>query len=281
MNVEDAVAAVVGRKPRRLVPLAGGCVGEVYRVDFDGNKPLVAKVDHGNSGQLDIEGLMLEYLAQHLPVPAVIHTAPELLLMEYVVGNSTFSPVAERHAAELLAALHEVTGDEFGFECDTLIGGLHQPNPWTDSWLAFFGEHRLVFMAEQAQAHGRLEPSTVDRVRALAANLEKYLAEPAAPSLLHGDVWSGNVLAVGPRITAFLDPAVYFGDPEIELAFISMFSTFGGPFFDTYRALRPFDEEFMSVRRHLYNLYPLLVHARLFGGSYLQSVEATLERFVY
>jgi fructosamine-3-kinase len=281
LNVEAAIAGVVGRAPRRLAALAGGCVGEVYRAEFDGGEPLVAKIDRGNSGKLDIEGAMLTYLAPHLPVPAVVHAAPELLLMEWVEGGSSFPAAAERHAAELLAALHTVTAPAFGFERDTLIGGLHQPNPTADSWLPFFAENRMVFMAEAAHDHGRLDAATVDRVRALAADLGEFLAEPDAPSLLHGDVWSGNVLAAGGRITGFLDPAIYFGHPEVELAFITMFSTFGDPFFDAYRTLRPLDAGFMSERRHLYNLYPYLVHVRLFGGSYVRSVEAILARFGY
>jgi len=113
----------------------------------------------------------------------------------------------------------------------------------------------------------------------LAAKLSELLGEPAAPALLHGDVWSGNVLARGNRITAFLDPAIYFGHPEVELAFITMFRTFGERFFAAYEEVRQVDPGFMEERRHVYNLYPYLVHVRLFGGSYVASVEGILSRF--
>jgi fructosamine-3-kinase len=281
LTVADRIAAVLGRRPERLVALAGGCVGEVYRAEFGSGEPVVAKVDSGASGQLDVEGAMLEFLAPHLPVPAVLHAAPELLLMAWLPGRSAFDGGAERHAAELLAALHGVTAPACGFARDTLIGGLRQPNPPAASWVGFFAEHRLVYMAEQACAHQRLSARVVDRVRRLAADLPGLLGEPVAPALLHGDVWSGNVLAADGRITGFLDPAVYFGHPEVELAFITMFGTFGRGFFDAYGALRPIDPGFMAERRHLYNLYPYLVHSRLFGGSYPGSVEAILTRFGY
>ena len=279
MNVARLIANAIGVEPTRTQALGGGCVGEVYRLDFADGDSLVAKVDRATEGKLHIEGFMLEFLAPHLPVPEVVHAAPDLLVMRFVDGGSSFSASAEEHAAELLANLHGVSAEGFGFDRDTLIGGLHQPNPRSSAWLPFFAEHRLSSMAAEAHAHGRLSASLRARVDALAAKLSELLGEPAAPALLHGDVWSGNVLARGNRITAFLDPAIYFGHPEVELAFITMFRTFGERFFAAYEEVRQVDPGFMEERRHVYNLYPYLVHVRLFGGSYVASVEGILSRF--
>ena len=112
-----------------------------------------------------------------------------------------------------------------------------------------------------------------------AGGLEALVGEPNPPALVHGDVWSGNVLAKGDRITAFLDPALYFADPEIELAFISLFNSFGEVFLRRYAEIRGIDRAFFDTRRDLYNLYPLLVHVYFFGGGYLDSVRSTLGRF--
>ena len=279
MNVERAIAAALGAEPIGLSSLCGGCVGEVYRVEMPGGERLVAKVDRADAGQLHIEAFMLEFLAPHLPVPAVVHATPNLLVMEWVPGHRSFSADVETHAAELLANLHGVTSEHFGFSQDTLIGALPQPNPPSPEWLPFFAEHRLLYMARLAREAGRLDAFTVARVATLAGRLDRYLVEPARPSLLHGDVWSGNVLAEGGRITGFLDPAVYFGHPEVELAFITMFSTFGSTFFAEYEKQRGIEPGFMEERRHLYNLYPYLVHVRLFGDSYRDAVEGILSRF--
>ena len=92
-------------------------------------------------------------------------------------------------------------------------------------------------------------------------------------------MWTGNILCRGDRIAGFVDPAVYYGDAEIELAFSTLFGTFGQPFFRRYQELRPLEPGFFEQRRDLYNLYPLLVHVRLFGGSYVDSVDRTLSRF--
>lgn len=114
---------------------------------------------------------------------------------------------------------------------------------------------------------------------ALAARLEELIGEPARPSLLHGDLWTGNLLVASARVVGVVDPAIYHGHPEIELAFGTLFGTFGEPFFRRYREVRGLEPGFLEERRHLYNLYPLLVHVRLFGGGYAGAVERTLARF--
>ena len=142
------VAAAAGSAPIAAAPLAGGCVGEVLKLTLADGRALVAKLGPG----LAPEGFMLGWLAEHteLPVPRLLLADDDLLLMEYIEAGDPLDPAAERHAADLLAALHGHTADCFGFERDTVIGGLPQPNPWTGGWLEFFRDHRLLFMAGQA-----------------------------------------------------------------------------------------------------------------------------------
>ncbi len=274
----DIITARLGRPAESCRALSGGCVGEVYRVRMTNGEDIVVKHDSRPSPALDVEGYMLRYLAEHsaLPVPRVLHSSPDLLAMECIDGDSRFDTRAQRHAAELLAALHNVRAPQYGLDRATLIGGLHQPNPWTDSWVDFFRDHRLLRMADKA-LEDRVMPAALHRrIHKFAERLEEFIDEPEYPSLLHGDVWTTNVLARNGRITGFIDPAVYYGHPEIELAFITLFNTFGPPFFDAYHALRHIAPGFFERRRDIYNLYPLLVHTRLFGASYLGRVEHTL-----
>ena len=281
--VERAIAEALGAEPTSLSRLTGGSVGEVYRASLPNGEDVVVKVDASNEPALDIEGYMLEYLASRtkLPVPKVFHSSPPLLIMEMLPGESQFSANAQAHAAELLADLHGITSDRYGLEADTLIGSLHQPNTMESSWIDFFIEHRLLHMARRSHELGRFGKKLLRRIEALAERLSLLLEEPEQPSLLHGDIWSTNVLASGDRITGFIDPAIYYGHPEIELAFIALFGTFDIPFFDRYNELREIRPGFFEERSDLYNLYPLLVHVRLFGGSYVGSVEAILARYGY
>lgn len=279
--ITEGVEVALGRRLKSVRPLGGGCIGEVYRAELEDGTPLVAKVDREGESHLEREAYMLRYLGENsaLPVPAVFHSSRTLLLMEFVEGNSRFSTEAEHHAAELLAELHSITADAYGHERDTLIGSLDQPNPWTESWVEFFRDHRLLYIAEVAHTAGRLPAEDLRRVERLAGRLDDLIGKPNPPALVHGDVWSGNVLAKGDRIAAFLDPAIYHADPEIELAFISLFNSFGADFLERYAELRPIRDGFFEGRRDLYNLYPLLVHTYYFGGGYLESVRGTLRRF--
>lgn len=281
MNLQEEVRRAVGAEVKDVRPLSGGCIGQVYRMDLADGSAVVVKSDESEEPRLAVEGYMLRYLSEEsdLPAPEVWYSTDRLLVMDFLPGESRFSDAAQAHAAELLADLHNISAPAFGLEEDTLIGGLHQPNPWTESWLDFFREQRLLYMGREGVRHGRLPEKILRRLEAFCVHLDKWLDEPKRPSLLHGDVWTTNVLAQGDTITGFIDPAIYYGHPEIELAFTTLFGTFGRPFFDRYQELRPLSDGFFAERRDIYNLYPLLVHVRLFGGSYMNSVDRTLGKF--
>jgi fructosamine-3-kinase len=277
--ISGGVEASLATRLVRARPMGGGCIREVYEAELSDGSKAVAKVDRAGESHLEREAYMLRYLGEKsgLPVPEVYHSSEMLLLMEFMEGGGDLSG-AQEHAAELLAALHGVSADAYGHERDTLVGSLSQPNPRTGSWIEFFRDYRLLYLAGVASEANRLPARLCGRVEELAGRLGEILDEPERPALIHGDVWSGNVLAKGDRITAFLDPAIYHADPEVELAFISLFNTFGEPFFRRYRELREIRSGFFEERRHLYNLYPLLVHVYFFGGHYVNLVESTLDR---
>lgn len=283
MDLATRIPSVLGTDVHSVHTLAGGCVADVVRADLADGQRVVVK--HGGDG-FRVEAMMLRTLSSRsaLPVPAVLHDEPDLLILEYVEHDDACGPGVERHAAELLAALHAVRGPAFGFDTDTglgtdtLIGPLRQPCPPTQRWVEFFATHRLGHFGDEALAARAISSSCRDRLRRLAERLGDLLEEPEHPSLIHGDVWSGNVLCHRGQVAACIDPAAHYAHPEVELAFITLFSTFGSPFFDRYHQLRPIRDGFFETRRHVYNLYPLLVHAILFGGGYGRQVEDTLGR---
>jgi fructosamine-3-kinase len=274
-RLETALGATVtGLAP---MPVGFGLIG--FKVDLADGLRLAVKTRQSARVDLRLEGYMLGELARlsTLPVPAVHLSEPDLLVMDFIETDGRgITPQVERHAAELIAALHAVPRPTFGYERDTLIGALPQPNPEMDRWIPFFRDHRLLAMARAAEAEGRLPAKLRIRLERLAERLDIYLAEPRHPSLLHGDLWTGNVLVRGQRIAGFVDPAIYCGHPEIELAFTTMFETFGPAFFETYESLLPLEPGFHELRSGLYKLYPTLVHVRLFGSAYLPPIERTL-----
>ncbi|MBK1696699.1 hypothetical protein CKO21_05520 [Rhodovibrio salinarum] len=281
-GLRQQIADALGRTPTAATPLPGGCIGEVVKLTFaDDGEPAVAKLARG--GGLEPEGFMLQVLNERseLPVPQVLYSDDTLLLMTFIDGHGSLNAAAQRDAATHIARLHAVRGAAFGLERDTLIGPLHQPNPQSDRWLDFFRDHRLRYMADVALARGSLDTRQRDQIETFASKLAQYLDEPAHPALLHGDLWGGNVLPGGDRIAGFIDPAVYYGHPEIELAFSTLFDTFGQPFFDRYAELAPFEAAgFFEARRDIYNLYPLLVHAAAFGPGWGAQAMRTIARFL-
>lgn len=261
-----------------IAPLSAANNAQIYRLGLEGMRTLVAKVAERG---LDTEAWMLRYLAEktQLPVPRVMYSNEHVIVMEFVETHYTIDDAGQRHAAELLAALHAIKAEMYGLERDTLIGALRQPNRQGRDWPAFFAEQRLLYMGREAHREGKIDAKAMKQVEKLAARLPGILKGAAPPSLVHGDVWSGNVLACRGRIAAFLDPAIYYADPEAELAFIRLFNTFGEAFFRRYHEISPFRPGFFEERADVYNLYPLLVHTRLFGASYARKAVRLLEKF--
>ncbi len=279
--VRGRVDQAAGSPAIDIQPLSTGNNAVLYKAGLADGRAMVIK-QAGPGGHLDIEGYMLRLLAQRsdLPVPAVYLADDDLLVMDYLEARGRLDAPAQRHAADLIADLHSRTGETYGLERDTLIGPLHQPNPPGADWVAFFRDHRLLYMARKALDEGAIATPMMQRIDRLADRLDDFIDDPAPPTLVHGDLWGGNVLAGDGHIAGFIDPAVYYADPEIELAFSTLFGTFGQPFFERYGEHRPLRPGFFDVRRDLYNLYPLLVHVRLFGGGYAGQVAGILQRLV-
>ncbi|QKK10085.1 MAG: phosphotransferase [Planctomycetota bacterium] len=236
-------------------------------------------VKHGGDG-FGVEAMMLRTLAERsaLPVPAVLHDEPDLLILEHIEHDGAAGPGARAPRGRFVRGVarrarpgvrlrdrHADRAAVAALPAHGLVGGV-------------FADQRLAHFGAVARSEGSITESCHDRLRRLAGRLGEVLDEPEHPSLIHGDVWGGNVLCHRGRVAACIDPAIYYAHPEVELAFITLFSTFGAAFFERYHELQPIRDGFFETRRHVYNLYPLLVHAILFGGGYGRQVEATLGR---
>ncbi len=275
------IAEALGSPVRHVSPLSGSYGLSLDMVELEDGRRLVAKHGRGpRPGHLEIEGWMLRRLEGEIPVPHVHLCEEDLLVMDYIAGSGGMGASVERHMAELLAAMHGKRQPFFGLERDTTIGPLPQPNPRADTWADFFREHRLMFMARLAHERADLSLSLLRRIERFCDHLEDYIVEPTYPALLHGDIWGGNVIAAGGRVAAFIDPAIYYGHPEYDLAFMTMFGTAGRAFFEAYAALRPeFDAEgFFDVRRDVLLIYPHLTHVLICGLSYASGIDSRLNR---
>lgn len=268
-------------------PVGGGCINQgtaVRTTRGDFFLKWNPRADH-RFFAVEAEGLAALGASDAVRVPSVIAASGPgdevaWLLLEWIEEGRAGRAGWMRLGREL-AALHRGVGPgrpaaRFGWSGDNLIGSLPQPNGWSDDWAGFWGERRIRPLARELRARGALSAPQAAVVEAVAERAAELLGPAAAadgPSLLHGDLWSGNVLFARDGEPVLIDPAVYVGHREADLAMADLFGGFPGAFREAYEDAWPLQPGHPR-RRPAYQLYPLLVHARLFGGGYGASAVA-------
>lgn len=249
-----ACREVLGVTPRAKRPLHGGDLSEVFQLELEDGRQVIAK-----SGPLvDREGRMLRALADAgAPVPQVFGHHGMVLFIEALVEGSTDSR-SWPHFGEDLARLHAVTGPLYGWDEDYAFGPVAIPNAPLDDWPTFWAERRLVPFLPHLPAELAI------RVERLAARIAEHLPGHPSPGLLHGDLWLGNTFTRRGGRIHLIDPACYHGDGEVDLAMLHLFGNPGPGFQTGYGPPAPG----WQIRRAIYSLFPALVHVRLFGAGY-------------
>ena len=268
---------------RAATPVGGGSINEAYRLEgVDGSRYFLKLNDalHHPMFVAEAEGLNAIAATSTIRVPRPItHGAAggqSFLVLEYLELSSRGDA---KLLGERLAALHQCSATQFGFAHDNFIGTTAQPNDWKDNWIGFWHEHRLGFqlrLATQNGYGGQLQTLGENLLDALPAFFEGCGVQP---SLLHGDLWSGNHAFLSDGTPVIFDPAPYYGDRECDLAMTELFGGYPADFYAAYRAAYPLDVGY-AARKGLYNLYHILNHANLFGGGYARQAEQTMQRLL-
>ena len=277
----------LGRRIHRSNPVSGGDINHASRLEMQDGASYFLKYHSGSDADIfEKEKRGLELLRKHIAgiiIPEVVAVGfakgPKVgyLIMDFVDSGMPDS-VFYKKFGENLAKLHKVTNDTFGLDHDNYIGRLPQSNRRHSSWIDFYVSERLKPQIEMAINNGQLSPSVHKNFDRLYKKLPDLIPEEP-PALIHGDLWSGNFMCSNKKEPVLIDPAVYFGHREMELAFTQLFGRFDSRFYDAYEESYPLSPGF-STRKDIYNLYPLLVHTNLFGGSYAYQVKSYLARFI-
>ncbi len=201
----------------------------------------------------------------------------QFILMAYIRAGRRAQPYWSV-MGEQLANLHRNTHSHFGLDYNNYIGSLVQKNSLKENWVDFFIEERLAVQLSLDEENNKISLQLRKQFEVLYKKLPDLLPQEK-PALLHGDLWSGNVMVNALGEPTLIDPAVYYGNREAELAFTLLFGGFNSQFYSAYQKAFPLSPGFDS-RTDLYNLYPLLVHVNLFGESYVLHVRETLKRFL-
>ncbi len=267
--------------------IGGGCINQTQALTLSNGERVFLKYnDRPPDGMFKKEarGLKLLREAKNGPrIPKVValpeDSNPQFLLLEFIETGTPDHGYYERFG-RALAAMHRTTQDHFGLDHDNFIGSTEQINTPEKNGVVFFREHRLRFQQRLARERGRLPVATDQKIDRLCDGLEQWLdLSGEQPALVHGDLWSGNTFSDTAHQPCLVDPAVHFGLRETDLAMTELFGRLPQTFYDAYREAFPQNSGY-EERKQLYNLYHLLNHLNLFGGSYLASVESTVHHFV-
>ena len=278
--INNIIERHFGREPSRIVKLTGGDINEVYQA-FLPEKSVVIKINNSQSlPQLfEKEKQGLELLSKStFIVPKPIKTGSiddtPFLIMDYIEQGSELNWAV---FGEKLAQLHQIQEKYFGLDHNNYIGSLEQINQECGAWSEFYTNHRLLALTAKARDQGLFEKKHCIWVEKLCHRLDE-LIPACSPSLIHGDLWSGNLLIHSSGHPVLIDPAVYYGHPEMDWAMLSLFGSYPEEAMDYYQNLYPL-EKGLNLRIDIHQLYPLLVHLMLFGKGYLSGIESTLKKY--
>jgi len=269
-------------KFKDLHSVSGGCINEAAKFitnksdyfikwnlkdDFPG---MFYHEKHGLEALQKADGIV--------PKPILIGKSGiyDFIILEWVDFSSASNTYWEK-LAKMLVSIHKKGNSHYGLDSNNYIGSLEQVNEFNEDWIDFFIKSRLEIQVQRAFNLGRLNVHDLKNFQNIYRKLPNLLPLES-PALLHGDLWSGNVMANENGDPIIFDPAVYYGNREIELSFTHLFGGFHSQFYNVYNELFPIENGFEN-RIPIYNLYPLLVHVNLFGGAYINQVQQIIKKF--
>lgn len=215
------------------------------------------------------EGNMLNFMGNHhINVPKVIFADQTILILEVIQETNSFSLETWLNLGKMLTNLHQIHNDTYGWSEDYAFGKVEVINKTSSNWIEFWGHYRL------GQYLSRLPVATASKIEKLINKLDQFIPTNPKPSLLHGDLWTGNIIAHHSQ-PYLIDPASYFGHNEVDIAMLNLFGSPYDIFYQSYHLL----ENNWKERLPIYQLFPLTVHYLLFGNYYLRKIDEILNHF--
>lgn len=284
-QLEDKLKITLGNTLtiHTVTPLTGGDINDVFQLITSAGS-LCIKINDKDAFpkmfQKEANGLRELKAKSSFSVPEVIaidEFEDKSFLCLSFIDSAARKDDYSKKMGEKLAELHQSSSHEFGWSEDNYIGSLEQINSFRPSWVDFFYFNRILPQIQLAIDKGLMDTEDAKKATKLYHKLNSILPNEK-PALLHGDLWSGNVIVDEKGNPAIIDPAVYYGHREIDLAMTKLFGGFDHSLYEAYHSTFPLEKNW-EERVEIHNLYPLLVHVNLFGGSYVQQVRGILNKY--
>ncbi len=282
MNSE-AISKLIGEKIIKLSPIGGGCIANAHKAITPEGIHYFVKQYGRNSSILNNEANGLKELAKAnaVLVPEVIALNEDYLVLEFIEEGRKPANFFEKFGAQF-AQLHKYNSDAFGFYENNFIGATPQINlPLSTNWHEFYWNNRLLFQYQLAEKNGYANPQLKNSFLELEKVYPKIIEDDGEPpSLLHGDLWSGNYMCNSNGDPVLIDPAVYYGNREADLAMTKLFGGFPLSFYQAYNEEFPLKEGW-EYREPIYKLYHVLNHLNLFGYGYLSQAIEIIKFYIH
>lgn len=277
--IGEHIEQVTGRRflVTQQKSMGGGCINAAFLLTGENGRQYFVKTNQAGQKAMfaaEARGLQAIASSNSVKVPGPIcfgenvgfgeNQAQSYIVLEYMNMNGRLD---QRLLGEQLAAMHNVMAEQFGWDINNTIGATFQSNAWMDSWLSFWSEQRLGFQLKLAAQNGYGGKLQSLGEKLLVEMPLLFTDQEIKPSMLHGDLWGGNVAALNDGTPVIYDPAFYYGDREVDLAMTYLFGGFGADFYASYQNTFPLDAGF-TVRKTFYNIYHVINHLNMFGGAY-------------
>jgi fructosamine-3-kinase len=280
---QKKIEAITGSKIKSAHSLSGGCISNAYLIQLDSGEKLFLKENStGDMFLKEANGLNELHKTGSIKVPAVKAVDKDFILLEYITGGRNKKNFFEDFGRNF-ARLHRNYGRTYGFYEDNYIGSTIQINipdeEEKNNWINFYFNKRLLFQFKLAEKKGHSTFELKDSFKKLEGRIESILSgSENHASLLHGDLWSGNFMADENGDAVIIDPAVYYGNREADLAMTKLFGGFSSEFYSAYNKEYPLPDGY-SYRENIYKLYHVMNHLNLFGGGYYSQALSIIKKY--
>ena len=285
-KIKSRIETKLGEKIKSMSSLSGGCISNAYRITTSEGSNYLLKYHPGISDDMfEKEANGLKELAKPntIRIPEVLSVDKDYILLEFISSgskNKNFSEDFGRRFAEM----HKYTSNEYGFYENNYIGSNPQSNipdeKEKQKWVSFYFNKRILYQLELAEKLGNSTPDLRKGISKLEEKIEEIIGDSEeSPSLLHGDLWSGNFMVDENGEVVLIDPAVYYGHREADLGMTKLFGGFSSEFYKSYNKAYPLEDGY-DYRENIYKLYHVLNHLNLFGGGYYSQAISLIKFYI-